>query len=247
MKLLNTFANKGLTILIALAGVALCVFLTFCDEGDLKNTESESISNSEDSIEMPNVVGMLASDATDVLREAGFKNIDYESNTGEMVIAKSNWIVIAQEPSATAISSMNGIVILDVARKEAKDQVEKTDNADGGDNRVDVDISKLQVSRYEESEMDGADSYHVYSNVGASEANLAAFRGDCIIGVVHAFNMPADEATSYVDRALAGESRVVIKDKYYSYTLTFEVDSIANKQGAYSLDMYPDTIGWLDW
>lgn len=60
--------------------------------------------------------------------------------------------------------------------------------------------------------MDGADSYHDYSNVATSEANLAAFRDDCIICVAHAFDMPINEATSYVDRALAGESRIVIKD-----------------------------------
>lgn len=126
-------------------------------------------------------------------------------------------------------------------------ETDSENNSSNDSNNTDVDISKLQVSRYEESELDGADSYHVYSNVGASEANLAAFRDDCIISVAHAFNIPISEATTYVDRALAGESRVVIKGKYYSYTLSFEADSITNKQGAYTLDIFPDTIGWLDW
>lgn len=250
MKSLNTFSKKSLTVLTALLGFFLCIFLVSCDENDLETTENESINNTEDSVEIPNTVGMLASDAANMLKEVGFKNIEFESDTGEMVMIKSNWIVIAQDPSAATTGSVNDIVKLSVGRKNAEDQGRETNNennSSSGRNNTDTDISKLQVSRYEVSELDGADSYHLYSNIGASEANLAAFRDDCIIGVAHAFNMPVSEATTYVDRALAGEDRVVVKDKYYSYTLSFEVDSITNKQGAYTLNMYPDTIGWLDW
>lgn len=78
------------------------------------------------SVDMPEVTGMVASDARAQLEKAGFSKINFQSDSGKKVLKHGNWTVISQDPAAGTTCKAKTRLELTV-RKTSEMQDEQVD------------------------------------------------------------------------------------------------------------------------
>lgn len=75
-------------------------------------------------VTVPDVVGKTLSEAESTLNDEGFTRIEVESESGDLVISKSDWAVISQTPEAGEEASENDTIVLRVENIIEKEQEE---------------------------------------------------------------------------------------------------------------------------
>ena len=113
---------------------------------------------------VPDVTGLSLSEALSTLKEADFSNIDYESDTGNSVLAANNWAVISQNmKTGKTIAADSDIHLVVKSNKDIEAENENSTAANG-----DADMANPwsdAESAEEAAEGAGLDSFNLVENL----------------------------------------------------------------------------------